>query len=137
MCGGVKTTYVQCQHYKLDITDHCQRRSGANHPTNLLRDVFSYQPNICPNCYRREVDGIRLHYNTRIQIMEEEIEKCTFRARAAGSNEEAEKIKKTRTNLEVKRGDYVDGRTEALEQLRTMQGVFADGYVANLDAVAD
>ncbi|KAI4099371.1 MAG: hypothetical protein L6R37_005999 [Teloschistes peruensis] len=128
MCRGIQTTYTQCQHFKLEVTDPCKSASSCgDYRINLTRDVFSYSPNICPNCYRRQVDGIRLFYNARVQIMDEEIEKCTLRAQAASSNEEAQKIKAARSELEVKRGDYVDGRTEALEHLRTSQGVWADG----------
>ncbi|KAL8685165.1 MAG: hypothetical protein Q9218_007935 [Villophora microphyllina] len=59
--------------------------------------------------------------------MEEEIEKCSLKARAAQTNDEAERIKQMRTDLEVKRGDYADQRTEKLEELRLNQGVWADG----------
>ncbi|KAL9576766.1 MAG: hypothetical protein Q9212_006837 [Teloschistes hypoglaucus] len=128
MCRGVKTTYTQCHHFKLEITEPCKRGTNCgDYGINLIRDIFSYSPNVCPNCYRRQVDGIRLFYNARVEIMDEEIEKCTMRARAASSNEEAQRIKAARTDLEVRRGDYVDGRTEALDKLRTSQGVFADG----------
>ncbi|KAL8719070.1 MAG: hypothetical protein Q9181_008114 [Wetmoreana brouardii] len=60
-------------------------------------------------------------------VVDEEIEKRTVKLRAVTSNGEREKIKKDQSDLEIKRGEYIDRRIADLEGFRVQQGVWGDG----------
>ncbi|KAL9592199.1 MAG: hypothetical protein Q9179_006954 [Wetmoreana sp. 5 TL-2023] len=131
MCLGTKTTFPGCGHYKLEMMDPCKYgyTNGMcnNRHVTLTRESFSHAPSVCCHCYRRKVDDIIASYKRKIMVMDEEIEKRTVKLRAVTSNGEREKLKKDRSDLEVKRGEYIDRRIADLEEFRIQQGIWGDG----------
>ncbi|KAL8704135.1 MAG: hypothetical protein Q9201_002685 [Fulgogasparrea decipioides] len=104
MCLGTKTTFPGCGHYKLEMMDPCK----YGYTNGMFDDIIA-------------------SYKRKIMVMDEEIEKRTVKLRAVTSNGEREKLKKDRSDLEVKRGEYIDRRIADLEEFRIQQGIWGDG----------
>lgn len=133
MCVGIKVTYPECGHFKIDFTTKCE--AGFNYPewrcnvwrVFCARESISSSPSLCIHCYRRKVDDIIACYQQKIKIVDEELEKLTLMARAMTSDADRDKVKKDRSALEVARGEYIDQRIADLEEFRVQQGVWGDG----------
>lgn len=131
MCFGPCTTYVKCGHQKFEIRDDCQvgRNSEGHCRSNaftVTRHTSSLTPSLCVHCYRRSVDDIIARFNQKITQKERVIARLTrYLEKATPAEHEA--MKSAISQMEVDRGELIDGRYAELEEFRIEQGVWGDG----------